>query len=237
MTQKIALVTGGSRGIGKAICYKLAKDGYKVIVHYNNSKDAAETIATDIKGIAMRCDLSSIKGVENFGDKIISDFGQIHCLVHNGGIAEQDYLSGITEDIFDRHMTVNLKAPIFLTKKLCKIISRGSIIFISSGCATYPTPDALSYAMSKAGIEIFAKSIFQELAPNVRVNIVAAGATQTDMYDKNYTENDKQWVKENNPMGCPRTPEEIANTVAFLGSNDASGITGQRIRVNGGSHI
>lgn len=237
MTQKIALVTGGSQGIGKAICYKLAADGYKVIIHYNKSKDAAEKIAGDINGIAIQCDLSIMETTEEFGDHIINNFGEIHCLVHNAGIAEQDFLSDLTETVFDRHIAINLKAPVFLTKKLCKFIKRGSIIFISSGCATYPTPDALSYAMSKAGIEIFAKSIFQELAPNIRVNIVAAGATETAMYDRNYTDEDKKWVNDNNPMGRPRTPEEIANTVAFLASEKASGITGQRIRVNGGSHI
>jgi len=235
--KKTALVTGGSRGIGKAICLALANDGYQVILHYVKNKDQAEKIAQDIGGIAMQCDFSEPKNTERFANDIRRDFATLDCIVHNAGIADEDYLDHITEDIFDNHININLKAPVFLTQGLKPIINSGSIIFISSGCATYPTPEALSYAISKAGIEIFAKSIFAEFAPKVRVNVVAAGATETDMYDKNYTADDKIWVSANNPMKSPRTPEEIANMVAFLASDKSSGITGQVIRVNGGSHV
>lgn len=237
VSEEIALVTGGSRGIGKAICYKLAADGYKVIVHYNQSRDEAERIADDINGFAMQCDLMSMDEVTIFAQSLKDKFGEIHCIVHNAGIADEDYLEHLTEDCFDAHININLKSPVFLTQALLPLMNKGSIIFISSGCATYPTPEALSYAMSKAGIEIFAKSIFEELAPNIRVNVVAAGTTQSDMYDKNYTDEDKNWVIENNPMRGPRAPEEIANVVAFLASDKASGMTGQIIRVNGGSHV
>lgn len=237
MPKKIALVTGGSRGIGKAICYRLARDGYHVIVHYNQSRDEAEKIAKDIDGSAMECNFSSTESLPELAKFIREEFGRLDCLVHNAGIAELDSLRALTERCFDKHITINLKLPVFLTQNLLPLMDKGSLIFISSGCARQPTPDALSYAMSKAGIEIFAKSIYEELAPKIRVNVVAAGATQTDMYDKNYDARDKQWVEENNPMGRARTPEEIANVVAFLASEEASGMTGQTIHVNGGSHV
>jgi 3-oxoacyl-[acyl-carrier protein] reductase len=235
--KKVALVTGGSRGIGKAICYALASDGYHVIVHYNNSKHEAEQIAKNIEGTAIQCDLSSTKNIDAFYSEITKSFKEIHCLIHNAGIADEDYLSNLTEQCFDDHININLKSPVFLTQKMKSITKDGSIIFISSGCATYPTPDALSYAISKAGIEIFAKSIYEEMAPEIRVNVVAAGATDTDMYQKNYNAADQEWVDNNNPMRGPRSPEEIANMVAFLASDKAGGVTGQVIRVNGGSHV
>lgn len=236
-SKKIALVTGGSRGIGKAICYELANNGYHVIVHYSKSEQSAKQISSDINGDITSADLANEEDINNLASFIKDKYGTIDLLINNAGIAKLDSLNELTSSDFNKTMNINLLAHVLLTQKIYPIIKSGSIIFISSGCAFDPTPDALSYAMSKAGIEIFVKSIACELAPNIRVNTVAPGCVDTDMYQENYTSDDQKWVKETNPMGCPRTIDEIAKTVSFLASDAAKGIVGQTIRVNGGSNL
>lgn len=237
MQKKIALVTGGSRGIGAAIVTALARDNYKVIVHYNKSKNKAEALAKKVNGIAIKSDFSKDIEINALFKKIKKDFGKLDVLVNNAGIAELDSLDALSSKSFFKTMQVNTWASLLCTQLGKKLMKKGNIVFISSICAQNPTPDALAYAISKAGINSFASSITKELAPEIRVNIIAPGATDTDIYKKNYSKKDKIWVIDTYPMARPCEPIDIAEMVSFLISDKAKNITGQIFTVDGGFSV
>lgn len=234
---KIALVTGGSRGIGAAICRSLARDGYKVIVHYGQSKSQAEALAKEIGGVALQADMAKDSDITAMFAEIKRQFGQVDVLVNNAGIADCDSLQEASAASFDRTMQINLWAPILCTQQAVPLMKGGNIVFISSVCATNPTPDAITYAASKAGIEAVMRSIAGELGPDVRVNAVAPSATDTDMMRKNYTAEDIASIQKKRPLRRVGSPEDIAEMVAFLVSEKARNITGQTFTVDGGKAV
>lgn len=233
--KKIALVTGGSRGIGAAVCRAFNEEGYHVIVHYSQSSDKAEKLAQEISGEAMRANFERDDDIANLVSLIEKKHGRIDALVNNAGIADCESLSEITRDVFFKTMQVNLWAHVFLTKLISPLLKQGSIVFTSSVCAQLPTSDALAYAASKAGIEAIVRSISAEFAPRVRVNAVAPAATDTDMMKKNYSAEDVEWVRETFPMKRPCDPEDIADMISFLVSDKAKNITGQIFTVDAGA--
>lgn len=238
MSEKpVALVTGGSRGIGAAICRALARDGHQVIIHCNNSIDKAHVLAKEISGTVIQANLEDDEQIEHMFAEISKTFGTIDLLVNNAGIAECEVMKDITKNSFLRTMQVNLWAAILCTQNAMKIMRNGSIIFTSSVCAQRPTPDAPAYAASKAGIESIMRSIAAQVAPSIRVNCVAPAATDTDMMRTNYTEKDRQYIQDNYPMKGPSLPEDIAEMVAFLASEKAKNITGQIFTVDSGSGV
>jgi 3-oxoacyl-[acyl-carrier protein] reductase len=237
MTKPIALVTGGSRGIGAATCKTLARDGYHVIVHYNNSADKAQALASEINGSVIQANLKHDVEIGAMIQKISQEYDEINLLVNNAGTADCESLTELTRESFFDTLQINLWAPALITQKILPILKRGSIIFTSSVCAQRKTPDALAYAGSKAGIEIIMQSIAAELAPNIRVNAVSPGTTETDMMYKNYTAEDIQWVKDVYPMRRPCEPEDIAEMIAFLASDKAKNITGEVFTVDSGSGV
>lgn len=235
--KKIALVTGGSRGIGAATCRVLSTAGYHVIVHYSHSSDQAQKLAQEISGESMQANFESDEDIHKLTDNIKKKHGRLDVLVNNAGIAECESLSELTRDSFFKTLQVNLWAHALLTKLLSPIIKSGSIVFTSSVCAQVPTADALAYAASKAGIEILVRSITAELAPNIRVNAVAPKCVDTDMMRKNYNDEDIVWVKENFPMRRPCDPEDIAEMIGFLISDKSKNITGQVVTIDAGAAV
>ncbi len=235
MSKPIALVTGGSRGIGAAICHALARDGYHVLVHYGASVDKAHGIALETGGDVVHADLTKDEDIRAMVADIQARYGTIDVLINNAGIAECEKLGDLTRDSFCRTMQINLWAPMFLTQLCVPLMTRGgSITFISSVCGQRPTQDAPSYGVSKAGIDNFMRSITSGLAPKIRVNAVAPGATDTDMMRQNCTEEDIQWLADNYPMKRPCDPADIAEMVVFLVSEKAKNITGQIFTVDAG---
>lgn len=235
MSKPIALVTGGSRGIGAAICRALARDGYHVLVHYGASPDKARDVAAEVGGEIIHADLTKDEDIRAMVADIQARYGTIDVLVNNAGIAECEDLSSLTQDGFFRTMQINLWAPMLLTQLCVPLMTRGgSITFLSSTCAQHATPDALAYAASKAGIDIIVRSVTAELGPSVRVNAVAPAATDTDMMCANYTDEDRQWAADHNPMKRMCDPIDIAEMVAFLVSEKAKNITGQVFTVDAG---
>ncbi|MCB1559440.1 MAG: SDR family oxidoreductase [Alphaproteobacteria bacterium] len=235
--KKIALVTGGSKGIGASTCRTLAREGYFVLIHYNQSKKEAFQLAEEIGGEPIFANLEQDEDINVMANHLKEKFGKLDILINNAGIAECESLKDLTRNSFFKTLQVNLWSHTLLTKLLTPIMDEGSIIFTSSVCAKLPTPDALSYAASKAGIEAIVRSLAAELAPNIRINAVAPSCTDTDMMKKNYSAEDREWVRENFPMKRPCDPEDIAEMISFLVSNKAKNITGQVFTVDSGATV
>ncbi|MCM1506900.1 MAG: 3-oxoacyl-ACP reductase FabG [Ruminococcus flavefaciens] len=234
--QKTALVTGGTGGIGRAICRKLAEDGYYVLINYLNSKEKAEKLADEISGNALRFDVSDIEEVR----RISQETGRIDLLINNAGISEIDLFTGISSEKSKRIMDVNLGGTLncsraFLPAMICE--KSGCIINISSMWGQVGASCEVDYSATKAGIIGFTKALAKEVAPSgIRVNCVSPGFIMTEMNSR-FTDEELDGIKEEIPLGFFGTPEHVADTVSFLSSDKAEYITGQVIAINGGMVI
>lgn len=237
---KVVLITGASRGIGSAIARKMASKNYNVVINYNNSKDNALKLKEDlenkynIKAICIKADVSIEEQVKNMVDETIKTFGRLDCLVNNAGIAIDNSFEEKSKEEFLKVLSINLVGPFLTSKYAFKYLENGSIINISStnGIDTI-YPESLDYDASKAGLISLTKNLAIQFAPKVRVNTVAPGWTMTDM---NKDLEDDFIASEVEKILLKRfaQPEEIANVVAFLASEEASYINGEVIRVDGG---
>lgn len=242
---KVALVTGASRGIGRGIAIKLAKEGATVIVNYNGSKDRAEAVVSEIKefggnACAVGCNVSDFDECEKMAKAVIEQFGKVDILVNNAGITRDNLILRMSEKDYDDVLNTNLKGTFntikHLTKNFIKLRS-GKIINISSVSGVIGNPGQANYSASKAGIIGLTKSIARELSSrNICVNAVAPGFVETEM-TANMAEGALNKALENIPLGRIGVAEDIANAVAFLASDSANYITGQVICVDGGMSI
>lgn len=235
---KIALVTGASRGIGKAIAIAIMKAGSTVIVTYKINKDLAdEVIKKDKTGksIAVQMDVLNRLSVKKAKKNIMNKFESIDILVNNAGINRPNDFDRISDEEWDEVLGVNLKGAFVTTQEFLPFIKKGgSIINISSVSGQYGGPRTTHYAVSKAGLLSLTQNLAIFCAPkNIRVNAIAAGLIQSEMAKaaKNLG------ILERIPLKRMGSPEEVAKVVVFLASNDASYITGQTINVNGGLYF
>ncbi len=243
-----AIVTGGTRGIGKAIVRELATkkigdDFFADVAFIYNSCSACASEITDelsllganVKGF--QADVSSYEEVQKLVKDIISEFGAVDILVNNAGITKDNLLMRMSENEFDSVINVNLKSVFNFTKAVSRQMlkqRRGKIINISSVVGIIGNPGQANYSSSKAGIIGFTKSIAKEFASRgINVNAIAPGYIKTEMTDS-LNETQQNSLLDFIPMKRMGTPEDIAKTVAFLSSDDASYITGQVITVDGG---
>lgn len=242
---KVALVTGASRGIGRAIALKLAADGAKVAINFAGNLAKAEEVKAEIEGfggevILVQGDVSNFETVTEIVKNVLDAWGRIDILVNNAGITRDNLLLKMTEEDFDAVIGTNLKGVFNCTKAVTKLMMKqrsGRIINMSSVVALNGNISQANYAAAKAGIIGFTKSAAKELASRgVTVNAVAPGFIETDMTG---AINDKLKAEMVSaiPLGRVGKPEDIANTVAFLVSENASYITGQVICVDGGMAI
>ncbi len=241
---KTVLVTGGSRGIGKAIVYAFAKEGYNVILNYNNSFQSAKEIVEDLSncdGVVemFKADISNRDEVNSMMEYAVKEFGKIDVLVNNAGICNVKLFTEMTEQDWDNIMQVNLKGVFNVTQAALRYSmikeKDGSIINISSIDGISGSSCEVAYSTSKAGIVGFTKALAKELAlSNITVNAVAPGAINTDMLRKNYSMEDLALTKSMIPMERFGRPEEVAELVMFLAGDGARYITGQVISPNGG---
>lgn len=233
---KTALVTGGTGGIGQAICRQLARDGYYVIVNYLNSKEKAETLAGEISGKALKFDVADRDEVE----RISRQTGKIDLLVNNAGISEIDLFTSIPHEKSRRIMDVNLNGTLNCSRAFLPSMiheKSGCIINISSMWGQVGASCEVDYSATKAGIIGFTKALAKEVAPSgIRVNCVSPGFIMTEMNSR-FTDEELDGIREEIPLGFFGTPEHVANTVSFLSSEKAGYITGQVIAVNGGMVI
>lgn len=241
-TRRAALVTGGGRGIGRAICLALAAQGYDVAVNYAASSAAAEKTAEDcraygVQAVTLQADVSDPAACQTLVDTAAKTFGRLDVLVNNAGVTADKLILRMQEEDFDKVINANLKGAFFCCKAACKLMMRqryGRIVNISSVVGLHGNAGQANYAASKAGLIGMTKSLAKEFAArNVTVNAVAPGFIGTDMTDA-MPEAAKQAAMTGIPAGRIGAAEEVANAVAFLAGEGASYITGQVLCVDGG---
>jgi len=242
LKDKVALVTGASRGLGKAIALQLAAEGARVTVNYMKNADQAEGVVKEIisrggNAAAMRADITSLPEVEKMVDSLYEQFGRIDILVNNAGVTKDELLLSMTPEDWDIVIKTNLGGLFNCTKAVAKYMmvqKSGRIINISSVAGERGGRGQSNYAASKGGINAFTRSVAMELAPKkITVNAVAPGVVETEM-SSTVIRRAKDIILDAVALKRLGQPEEIANVVAFLASDDASYITGEVIRVDGG---
>ena len=238
---KVALITGGSRGIGKAIALLFASQGATVAINYSSSEDQALSIVKEIeemggKAMAIGANVANGEDAKAMMKMVKKEYGTIDILVNNAGITKDMLLLRMTEAEFDDVISVNLKGVFNCTKHASRIMMRngGSIINMSSITGEIGNIGQSNYSASKAGVIGFTKSVAREFAgKNLRINAIAPGFIETDMTDK-LPQGIKDNLINNIPMSRMGEAQEVANTALFLASDLSSYITGQVISVNGG---
>ena len=241
LKDKVALITGGSRGIGRAISLLFASQGAFLVVNYASSKDEAVSLVKEIEelggeAIAVEANVANSQDVKSMIDVIVDKYGRLDILVNNAGITKDMLLLRMTEAEFDDVIDVNLKGVFNCTKHASRVMMKngGSIINMSSISGLTGNIGQSNYSASKAGVIGFTKSVAREFAgKNLRVNAIAPGFIDTDMTDR-LSGGIKDNLLANIPMGRMGKPEEVANTALFLASDLSAYITGQVIGVNGG---
>jgi NAD(P)-dependent dehydrogenase (short-subunit alcohol dehydrogenase family) len=242
---KTALVTGASRGIGRASALALAGAGAEVLVHYNRSEVEAENAVEQIRDAGGRAeavggDLSAPDGAHALAGEVRRLIGpRLDILAANAGITKSATIEETTVEDFDRLFAVNVRAPFFLVQQLLPLLGEGSsVILLSSAAARIVLGDLAAYAATKGAIETLTLHFAAALGPRgIRVNAVAPGVVQTDMSSFTKTEKGRRQVLELQALQRLAEPDDIASAVAFLASDDARWITGHSLHVDGGSGL
>ncbi len=244
LKNKTALITGATRGIGRAIALKLANEGANIAFTYMSSADKAKALEKEIAdlgqtAIGIRSDASSMQEAETLVEDVLAKFETIDIVVNNAGITKDNLILRLSEEQWDQVINTNLKSIFNITKLVSRPMMKqkqGSIINISSIVGLTGNPGQSNYAASKAGIVGFSKSVSKELSSrNIRVNVIAPGFIGTEMTD-NLDEKVKADFISKIPMKRYGSTEEVANVVLFLASDLSSYITGQTISVCGGMY-
>lgn len=238
----VALVTGASRGIGRAIALRLAADGFAVAVNYASNSAKADAVVSEIRdhgarALALQADVSDAEAVASMFETVSEELGSVSVLVNNAGITDDGLLLRMTSDQWDNVVNTNLRSVFLCTKAALRSMLRaksGRIINISSVSGIAGNPGQSNYAAAKAGIIGFTKSVAKEVGSRgITVNAVAPGFIQTDMTAA-LGDNVTDAVAEQVALGRLGAPEEVASIVGYLASDGASYITGQTIVVDGG---
>ena len=239
---KLALITGGTRGIGKQIALTFAKEGYDIAINYRTENDdlkntKKEIETNNVKCFAVQGDVTKFEDCEKFIKQIVEEFGNIDVLVNNAGITRDILLMRMKEEDFKQVIDTNLVGTFNVTKNVISYMMKarsGRIINISSVVGISGNAGQTNYAASKAGIIGFTKSLAKEVASrNITVNAVAPGFIETQMTAV-LKEDIKEEIAKKIPLKRMGTPQDVANVVKFLASSDSSYITGQVIHIDGG---
>lgn len=239
-SRPVALVTGAARRIGRSIAIDLAQHGWDVAVHYHHSVEDAQTVLDEITGlggraVGVRADLSSEEQTVSLISEAASELGPVVCLINNASVFEDDRVLATTRESWDRHLNVNLRAPLVLTEAFARQLPQsacGNVINLLDQRVWRPTPYFLSYTVSKVGLWSLTQTLAMALAPSIRVNAIGPGPTLASVH-----QTAEQFARQ-----CARTPlarqvqlTEICSAVRFL--LDAPSITGQMIAIDAGQHL
>lgn len=243
LENRVAIVTGSSSGIGKAIAKRLAQDGATVVINYAHSANKAKEVVEEIerqagKAVAIQADMSLVSEVRRLFQNTSDRLGKIDILVNNAGIAVQATIAKVTEEDYEKVFAVNVRGVLFALQEATKYIQNGGrIINVSSSTTVYPSPGLAVYAASKAAEKIFTEVLAQEIGDRlITVNSIMPGPTIPGMFSGVDKETQKQ-AAALSPFNRLGKPQDIADVVAFLASEKARWITGQHILVNGGATI
>ena len=245
LTDRVALVTGGSRGIGKAVVLLLASYGAKVAVNYVSDEDSAAATVNEARArggeaVAIQADVSHLAEGERVVNETVERFQRIDFLICNAGIWEGAAVESITEELWDRTMDINLKGTWSVCRAAAPVMKKqqfGRIVIVSSTAGQRGEAFVSNYAASKGGQIAFTKSLSSELAPSgINVNSVAPGWVETDMTRDVFSDAaSREAILKTIPIGRVATPEDIAGPIVFLCSKWADNISGEVLNVNGGS--
>lgn len=237
LSGKVAIVTGASSGIGRAIAERIAEEGAIVVVNYSKSSEKAQQVVVGIqakggKALAVQADMSCTADARRLVIDTVKQFNRLDILVNNAGKFMPKPLEETTEEDFDAVIDLNAKGPYFAMQEAARVLKDGGrIVNISTGGTHLSFPGATAYLGSKAALEQYTKGLAQELAPKgVTVNTVSPGFTETGMMTEEY----RQIGIQQSPMKRLGVPKDIADVVAFVVSEDARWLTGQTIQVGGG---
>jgi len=244
LQDKVAIITGSSKGIGAGIAKEFAKEGAKVVINYANAKDDAEKVVAEISqnggtAIAMKADVSKKSDIEQLFSETKKAFGTLDILVNNAGVWRYELLEQITEESFHAQVNTNLMGTIFCSQEAVKLMGEkgGSIINISSTMSLNPLPLTLVYAVAKAGIDNLTKVLAKELGPkNIRVNAIGPGMTVTEGATADGRPGSEMEIKllGQTPLGRLGYPEDMAKVALFFASDDSAWVTGERVTAAGG---
>lgn len=252
MTDKIALITGGSRGLGRSMAMHLAKSGVDIVLTYRANRDQAEAAVADIaalgrRALALPLDTAQTGGFDAFADTLLAALrtewrrDRFDFLINNAGIGIHSSFAETTEAQFDQLVDIHLKGVFFLTQRLLPVLEDGGrIVNISSGLARFSLPGYTAYGTMKGAVEVLTRYLAQELAPRgITVNVVAPGAIETDFAGGVVRDNPEvnRMVASGTAMGRVGLPDDIGGAVASLLTGDNGWMTAQRIEVSGGQHL
>ena len=242
LDDKVALITGGSKGLGRAMAFGFAEAGADFVVSSRNA-EACEAVARDVRALGRRaasvgCHVGRWDDCDALIARTVEEFGRIDVLVNNAGIAPvPPSLRGVTEELFDKTIAVDLKGPLRLTALAVAHMRAGSsVINISSKASTHPSPFTVVYAAAKAGLNAVTKASAQELAPlGIRVNAIVCGTFHTDSFHASAPTSELQdAMAERIGLGRIAGPDEIVGTALYLATDASSYLTGQLITLDGG---
>ncbi len=242
LQEKVAIVTGASRGIGRAIALRLAKDRAAVVVNYAGSEQQAQEVVAGIEkaggqAVAVRADVSKVEDVVWLFDATFQRFGRLDILVNNAGVILYKLVADTTEEEFDRLIAINVKGTFFACQQAAnRMVDGGRIINFSSSTTPMMLPCYGAYVASKGAVEQLTHILARELGPRqITVNVVSPGPTDTELFSQGKTEEEKHRLGQLAALGRLGQPHDIADVVAMLCTEDARWITGQNIRANGGT--
>ena len=240
---KVALVTGSSRGIGRAIAERLARDGAAIAVNFSGKPDEAVEVVGAIeaaggRAVAVQADLSRVPEIRRLFLEVDRQLGTLDILVNNAGIGMLSPLADVDETTFDKVFAINAKAVLFAIQEAAARLGRGGrIVNLSSSTTYFPLANTAVYAASKAVPKVFTEVLAKELGPRgITVNSVAPGPTAPGMF-ANAPKDMQESAAQSSPFGRIGHPDDVAGVVSFLVSDDAAWVTGQHILVNGGATI
>jgi len=241
LTGKVAIVTGSSRGIGRAIAEQLAELGADVVINYASSPDKAEQVADiarqkGVRAITVQADLARKEDVERLFSETISQLGKVDILINNAGIMKTTPLADVTEEEFDQQFAINVKGTFFACQQALEHMeNQGRIVNFSTSVTGQMFPGYSVYAGTKGAVEQITRQLAKEFGSRqITINAVAPGPVNTELFSVGKTEQQLEGMRKMNAFGRLGEPEDIANVISFLVSEESQWVTGQTLRANGG---